>query len=719
MRSAVLLLLVPSLVALSPAPAAGEIPGATWRYYRPGNTGIQGDFNEAIFVGADGDPWIGGYDPSFEEGGVAKLVQAENRWINISSVDYPVIGHPDLTGTARVSDIVADADGLLWMSTWRSALRLDPEVGASSLVNFASASPALANGGSRDLDIAPDGTIWFALVGFGGFQGGVVRHTPGTSDWHYWTGGAAPQGGNGWPQLVWNVIYLSVQPKPGGGYVVWADADNGVGLVSFDSDTQLWTHHPFEFVPGALLELPGKDCVDDAGNLWVRRFAGFVGNEAVYSLDVRTPSGSWIVPPQPTLPATTPPIWAFHAHGDGEALLADGLGRVWSYSAGAWSDFGLWGDSGSTYSLDLDGDGNVWAAGTGGAAKRDATTGLWQRYRVTNTSQFDLWNQDLAIDPATGDVYACANAGPGVGGMTSFDGTHWFGFNNHQYGLGAPWPFPSDNCQAVGTAAALGVVANPTYAGLHAWDGLDWSNLSGPSESRDLVEDSTGRLWTLGPYYDLRYYDGLSWITVPNNGAGGQNLQRDPDRPGTIWASTDAEVIRTDGSYRYARDYTEFPELDPQSDLFTTVAAAPGGVGWLGSTQGIFRLDAESGTYQYFTALGGISALGASPLAVSPDGLLWYVVFDPFGTGAHGLVWFDGTSAGIYPAPRGGEPQWGGLPHAQIAALEVRTVPGGYELWMSCLSRGIAVLSVPWDGVPVFLDGFESGDTAAWSFVAP
>jgi len=206
---------------------------------------------------------------------------------------------------------------------------------------------------------------------------------------------------------------------------------------------------------------------------------------------------------------------------------------------------------------------------------------------------------------------------------------------------------------------------------------------------------------------------------VPNNGAGGQNLQRDPDRPGTIWASTDAEVIRTDGSYRYARDYTEFPELDPQSDLFTTVAAAPGGVGWLGSTQGIFRLDAESGTYQYFTALGGISALGASPLAVSPDGLLWYVVFDPFGTGAHGLVWFDGTSAGIYPAPRGGEPQWGGLPHAQIAALEVRTVPGGYELWMSCLSRGIAVLSVPWDGVPVFLDGFESGDTAAWSFVAP
>jgi hypothetical protein len=39
-------------------------------------------------------------------------------------------------------------------------------------------------------------------------------------------------------------------------------------------------------------------------------------------------------------------------------------------------------------------------------------------------------------------------------------------------------------------------------------------------------------------------------------------------------------------------------------------------------------------------------------------------------------------------------PQWGGLPHAGIKDLEVKLIPGGYELWMSCLSRGIAVLTV-------------------------
>ena len=61
LRSAAVLLSVSSVDAGSTA--------YSWRYYRPGNTGIQGDYNEAIWIGADGDPYIGGYDPFFEEGG--------------------------------------------------------------------------------------------------------------------------------------------------------------------------------------------------------------------------------------------------------------------------------------------------------------------------------------------------------------------------------------------------------------------------------------------------------------------------------------------------------------------------------------------------------------------------------------------------------------------------------------------------------------------------
>ena len=131
---------------------------------------------------------------------------------------------------------------------------------------------------------------------------------------------------------------------------------------------------------------------------------------------------------------------------------------------------------------------------------------------------------------------------------------------------------------------------------------------------------------------DSRYLDGGSWTAVANDGAGGNSLRRDPTRPATVWAANVAEVTRTDGTYRYSRDYTQFPELDTQSDLFHTVAPAPDGIAWLGSTQGLFRLDANAGTYQYFAALGGLSTIGAIPLAVTPDGRLWFNLFDPNGT---------------------------------------------------------------------------------------
>jgi hypothetical protein len=59
-----------------------------------------------------------------------------------------------------------------------------------------------------------------------------------------------------------------------------------------------------------------------------------------------------------------------------------------------------------------------------------------------------------------------------------------------------------------------------------------------------------------------------------------------------------------------------------------------------------------------------------------------------------GLCWFDGENVGILPASPGGLPQWGGMPNSNIKDLKVKEISGGYELWMSCMGRGIAVLEV-------------------------
>lgn len=663
-------LVVSAVVLLSPALAVTY----SWRYYRPTNTGIQGDYCDALWISADGDPWIGGYSPGFEEGGIAKFIQAEDRWVNISNVDYPAIGHPNDTGVARVADIVADAQGNLWMGTGRGALKFNPGIGPSSLVRYGPGNSTLGGGWTTGVELAPDGTIWFSSYTTVWGWGGLNRYNPATNQWT-----SLPNYGDG---------NVAVQPKPTSGYYVW-DRHVTLGLAArWDSTTQTWTH--FSNSAGNPAGLPGKACTDAAGNTWMYRYTNQFGSRV---LDCRRPNGTWVGTPQ--VPSGEP--LALRAYGDLQALAGDSNGQVWRFNGTAWQSLGHWSVGSWTYDLGIDSTGNVWACGIGGAAKRSAATGQWQRYRVTNTSQYDFFNSDLAIDPQTGHVWACANAGPGVGGGVAFDGVRWTGFNNDTYGLGVPWPFPTDNSQAVGFRPSLGrFVVNPTYGGLHEFTGTGWITRLSTGTVKGVVEDSLGRLWMIGEYFDLRYYNGASWISVPI-ACWGANIQRDPDRPGTVWACANCEVVRTDGVYRFSRENTQLPGLDPQSDMLTTVAVGRNGVAWVGSSRGVHRLDAAANSAQYFppgtTWLQGGTQI--EPRVVTPDGRLWFTTFGSGDNPQAGLGWYDGVRWGMFPGPTpSGAPQWGGLPHAQVWAAVVRPLADGYEIWLSCPSRGLAVLTV-------------------------
>ena len=324
---------------------AQDFRDVSWRYYRPGNTGIQGDYCEAIWIGPDNDPWIGGYDPGVEEGGVSKFIQAENRWFNVSNVDYPVIGHPNLTGTTRVSDIVADANGLLWMATWRGALTYDPAVGPSSLVNYASQSAPLANGGCRDLDIAPDGTVWFALLGFGGSIG---RHHPPHAGHRRLALLDRRQSSAGWEQLAHAGLERAVRQRPAqAGRRLHRLGRRGERLI----DRVLGFRHAAVDLLRVLLHAgqhdracPARTASTRAATSGCAASSASTAGSPVFSLDYRQPNGTWVTPAQPNLPAVDPPIWAFRAFGDRQALLVDGNSRVWRFNGTSWADLGIWRD---------------------------------------------------------------------------------------------------------------------------------------------------------------------------------------------------------------------------------------------------------------------------------------------------------------------------------------------------------------------------------------
>ncbi len=666
----------------------------SWRYYRPGNTGIQGDYNQAVWVGPDGDPYIGGYDPFFEEGGFAKFIQSENRWVNYSNVDYPVIGHPNDTGCTRVNDFVPDATGQLWIGTWRGALHFDPAVGASSLVRYGPGNSALADDTVWDIDRAPDGTLWFA-------NNGSVRYDPATNTWTQWSLGN---------------VFLAAQPKPTGGYLIWSSTrpPSQDYTFVFDSDTQQWTvvevYYPLG-EPGDVVGMPGKDCVDDTGNFWALRLTQWGDFD---SLDYRRPDGTWVTPTEP-YDGVTFDIWAFKAYGDRRALLVDGLGDVYQFNGLAWVSLGQWRPGAYTYSVDIDAAGNVWVSGTGGAAKWTAPTGPWQRYRITNTGNYDSFNRDLTIDTANNLVYTGANAAPGVGGMTRCDGQRWVGWNNSTYGLGWDWPFPNDYCEALAYRPSNGCIAvSPLdwLYGIHEWTGAGFNTLLADGGAVRMCEDSSGRLWAIGEYYSLSYYDGSQWTPVPII-AWGEDVRPDPTRPSTVWAFTGYEILRTDGgAYNFSRTIADFPELTDNTDQFLGLAVDTDGVAWVGATAlydgnspggALIRIDADTGAYQMFRSSQGWPFPGdtVTPWAVTPDGRLWMQYDDlNYPYTERGLCWYDGTNVGAFPAPPDGGPQWGGLPHAQIEDVEVRVLPDGYELWMSCVSRGLAVLTVTAPATP-------------------
>ena len=672
----------------------------SWRYYNTGNTGIQGDYVEGIWIDHDGDPYIAAYTPGWEEGGFAKYIQSENKWINYSNIDYPVIGDINDVGSSRISDVEEDANGILWMATWRGILKFNPAVGGSSLEFFGANNSLHPGGRTSDIAIAPDGSIWASVISVSWGDGGLINYNPATNQWRYWYYGS---NANNWPSLIGYCEHVSMQEKPtGGGYVVWVDGQGWNTMITFDSDTQLFTLLPQNGDPGEVVSFSGNDNLDDSNNLWATRQSSTPG---VFSLDYRTPAGNWISPAQPPLSLALD-VWAFKAYGNGKALLIDGNSNVWQFNGTTWQSLGIWREGGFSYGADIDANGNIWVTGVGGAAKRDVVTGQWQRHRITNSSQIDYWVNDISIDDQ-GNVWMTGNAGPGIGGIQMFDGTRWTGFNESTYGLGNPFPFPTDNTEAIYYRPSTGaVIINPMFNSLHSWSGSNYSSLNySLSRSQGLVEDSQNRLWSLGEYYNLSYYNdaGNNWIDVPFMGIS-TNIKKDPQRSGTVWACSFYQVLRTDGSYNFSKVVDDFSELDPQSDVLTTVVPIQDGFAWVGTNQGFAKVNANNGTYQFYSPTNSqIPGENISPLAVTPDGRLWFSNFQSTTTSTYGLCWFDGTDFGIIP-----QQQIGGLPHAQIYDLEVKNIQNGYELWISCASRGIAVLTVTGSVVPVELVSFSA-----------
>ncbi len=690
------LILWASFILVSSSFAQSSL-NSSWKFFRPGNTGLQGDVVTAIFIDANSNPYIAANTGSWGEGGFAKFDINENKWENFSNVDLPILGGFD-NGDIQINDIVEDENGNFWMTKNTGAIKFNPSIGASSIMSFTPFNSSLSTY-STDLDIAPDGSMWFS-------SGGLVQYLPDTDDWQ-------THGGSN--------NRICIQPQQDGSYLVWS-ADVYFGIV-FQYNSATGT--TIEYTPsvvGEIAGIPGKDCIDDDGNFWALRMSD---NGNWETLEYQRPNGEWVYPMHP-YDNISFFIDSFKALENERAVLVTTTGETWYYDGFQWHNYGTWRQGDYNLSIDMDDNGNVWVGGIEGAAKRDAISGVWQRYRLTNTSQIDYFVEDLCIDNQA-NIWMTGNAGTGIGGIQKFDGNRWTGFNPYTYGLGNTFPFDADNATALGFRNSNNsVVFSPTWHGVHEWNGGNFTTLDGEmNTSKGLLEDSDGRLWDLGEYYTYRYYNDAdaTWVNMPIVGWGSKMIN-DPILPGTIWVSTDYEIQRTNGTETLTLELGDF---EGSAAVFTGLAVDQTGALWTatwspftinGST--LIKYDPTNSTSEIWSYDNGWPFPGehVRPLTATPDGKIWMQYDAEYPSLESGIFAFDGESIEVFPSSPGGIPNWNVLPNSNIKDVAVKSINNGYELWLSCLGRGIAVLTIIEDET-ISLNDFDTTPESITVFPNP
>jgi ligand-binding sensor domain-containing protein len=658
------------------ARVAGVPTKVSWKRFTPGNTGVQGDYVQAIFMDPNDHPWIAGYTPIWEQGGMANF--DGDRWTNVSNVDYPA-----KLLSPRFNDIEEDANGLLWIASDAGLLRYDPAVGPASLTRFDPANTPMPADQVRDVAIAPDGAIWLAIHDVQSVpSGGLVRFDPPANAWSVWTTASGLPWGAQWPLWDW-IDFVSIVPDPDGGFTVWFGSDP-LGMATWKNGAMTWYGVPSLLPYNAPLTpvgLPSARAVDDLGNLWVETNKG---------LARRSPEGTYTVTGYPASGSTS----CVFALSGGRAIAGSYYSAVDLWD-GAWTSLGSWGSGKHTYAFAEDSTGAIWTGGIGGAAKYE--NGAWQRYRLMNTGMFGYFLRTLDFD-AAGTLYMNDNAGPGVGGFVMFDGVHWTGVNNYNYGLGPAWGLPSDDVEALVTRANGHLLIAPAgLQGLYDWDGANYRQLIPQGfDIMEVEEDGLGRAWAAhyGGGVSLIEGEGRVQMTNANSplpfGPIG-SIVADERQAGYVWIAAQYGLAHTDGStwQVYPR---ELLGLTQNSIGYFIDCLEPAGDGtvWVGSGQGLYRFHPQTLTYERYTpANSALPGYQVSAIEMAPDGSVWIATFDgstyPY---PGGLTHFDGRRWTTYR--QGSSP----LPHNQISDLASKRTPRGYEVWVATASEGLAVVSV-------------------------
>ncbi len=661
------------LAALLPL-ATGMAQSGEWRLMRPSNTGVPGELIHVVRFAPDGKVWVGARWPFWQEGGIGILDRATGIWTNLANYETPI-------PSEYINDLEFAPDGTAWIATHRGLVRYD---GQSWTVYDPTNSPMQLYK-VTGVALAPNGHIWINNSDFNG-GGDAIYDFDGADTWVRF---AVPE------ELPWaapweDLAAVFVDSK---GHA-WVTNDTLAGMAEYDGST--WTlRMEDQGVLGGMVE-------DQFGNIWVNGHP-VSGDQAFFRWDGTSATRYPFAEPT-TLKADSENGTIYVGSWLGEVVrTADGGQTVTTFLTGLNQVFSIAPDPAGP---------DVWI-GTIGAVGHFRGNGVWVRdYNSYNSGVPWYW-----IDYMSTDRDGFFWVATGEAGLSRFDGLRWRNWGAHNAGS-EPYPFGGNEPMG-GAYQDTGGVHWFGGNGIARWDSAsgqftgfwNWENNPGMGVTLFpfFAEDGGGTLLAADEYgVTFRFDEAVQlWIQEPIQPYAPLGLPgMRADSQGNVWLADWFDIHHWNGS---SWSIVELPYPNYFFDLggMNDIAVGPDDVLWLGTGEGLVRWDGA--TFTLFDPTNSPLPAGyVTGVAVSRDGTLGLAAAESPSASGAAVIAGDPADPANWSVHLWGQSP---LPHWQLGrvAFDQRG-----DLWISALSEAAAVIS--W---VLFADGFESGDTSAWSSQLP
>jgi ligand-binding sensor domain-containing protein len=617
---------------------------ANWRYIRPSNTGLPGDYVTTISSDTCDNLWVGAYITFWEEGGVGEFDgQAWKNWTNFE-------GH---LPAARVRDIFFDKENHVWIATQGGLVHYDRD---TIWETWNTSNSILPDDDIYDIASDDQNNIW--IVYNGGING---------------NGGLAKWDGTTWTVLspttsslpTKNVFKLVIDDQG----IVWIAS--AIGLIKHDGLNFIVHHTGNSGISGNVV---GDLTFDENGLLWVLTSGG------LNTFDGTTWNSHPIV-----APGTDYSSLDVKNGQIAIGILASTAG-VAHYDGSAWA---FYPSSNHLYDVHFDNSGTLWVCGIGFIGKQISGSN-WKVFRKYNSGLADYSQRDIFIDNQNRKWFASGN-----GGHSFFDDVVWRTFGLHNNGF-EPYPFLTTSIGSATAQDTAGYIWMAVYAnaeGIGRWNeslntfdiiyneantGVWMLNIN------TLVIDSANRIWAGSNGYGIYMYDGNQWHTINQSNSmlvSDYINQLYVDQTGDVWAGTHSGVVKFSGG---SLTGTLFSTSNSGiiNDFVNEIVQQPNGIYWFGTGEGISKLNGQ--TWTSYTEADGIGGRVVDGLAWDETNQLLYVgayevYYWPY---YGGLTVYDGTTWSTYL--QDSSP----IAHKQVEDIELDQFG---NVWMVTQTMGITI----------------------------